>query len=205
MDFTQVYKQSIAAFSPGSQFILAALHDRLVVRRADSFQIVATWHIQPTSASKSTLVISHIGWSCDSEYILAACAAHGLVYVCKLQDEAWNARIEAGAEGLVKAEWAPDGRSIVCTSEWGLRITIWSLITGTAIHIQYPVHSDSAYTFRADGRYFALAERHKSKDTLGVYDALNDYNLVRVSVVHALYYEQTYFFQQSTAFSSPDE
>lgn len=81
-----------------------------------------------------------------------------------------------------------------------LRITLWSLVTGTATHIQYPVHSDSgnaeafhslpfdhstneahpAYAFRADGRYFALAERHRSKDTLGVYDALHGYSMVRV-------------------------
>jgi hypothetical protein len=36
------------------------------------------------------------------------------------------------------------------------------------------------YAFRADGRYFVLAERHKSKDTLGVYDATDLYKLVRV-------------------------
>ena len=36
------------------------------------------------------------------------------------------------------------------------------------------------YTFRRDGRYFLLAERHKSKDTLGVYDTADSYKLVRV-------------------------
>ena len=36
------------------------------------------------------------------------------------------------------------------------------------------------YAFRRDGRYFLLAERHKSKDTLGVYDTADSYKLVRV-------------------------
>lgn len=36
------------------------------------------------------------------------------------------------------------------------------------------------YAFRADGRYFVLAERHRSKDTLGLYDASESYKLVRV-------------------------
>ena len=36
------------------------------------------------------------------------------------------------------------------------------------------------YAFREDSRYFVLAERHKSKDTLGVYDAHEAYRLVRV-------------------------
>lgn len=39
----------------------------------------------------------------------------------------------------------------------------------------------TGYAFRADGRYFFLAERHKSKDTLGVYDAAESYKLMRVS------------------------
>jgi hypothetical protein len=40
--------------------------------------------------------------------------------VFKMRDEEWRGRIEAGAEGLVKAEWAPDGRTILCFSEWGV-------------------------------------------------------------------------------------
>lgn len=36
------------------------------------------------------------------------------------------------------------------------------------------------YAFRADGRYFVLAERHKSKDTLGLYDTAELFKLVRV-------------------------
>ena len=38
----------------------------------------------------------------------------------------------------------------------------------------------AGYAFRQDARYFVLAERHKSKDTLGVYDAHEAYRLVRV-------------------------
>jgi hypothetical protein len=40
------------------------------------------------------------------------------------------------------------------------------------------------YTFRADGRYFIVAERHRSKDTLGIYDATETYRLVRVRSSH---------------------
>jgi len=177
------------------------VHDRLIVRRADTFQITRTWLIDAsptptvnviskssksnapnaitTTAATAENWISHIGWSCDSEYLLAACAKKGAVNVFKLRDEDWSSRIDSGAEGLVKAEWAPDGRTILCFSEWGLRVTIWSLVTGTATYIQFPVHPDRGYTFRADGRYFILAERHKSKDTLGLYDTAESYKLVR--------------------------
>ncbi|KAG6862416.1 hypothetical protein C0995_011856 [Termitomyces sp. Mi166 len=204
MDFTEIYKQSssLVAFSPGAQFILTAVEDRLIVRRTDTLQITRTWLLDasrsPTHASLTILKtsktkssstsnsiptqeawISHLGWSCDSEFILAACAKRGIVHLKKLQDEDWTGRIDCGAEGLVKAEWAPDGRTILCFSEWGLRVTTWSLVTGAATYIQFPVYPDKGYAFRADGRYFVLAERHKSKETLGVYDTFDSFKLIR--------------------------
>ncbi|EPQ60552.1 YVTN repeat-like/Quino protein amine dehydrogenase [Gloeophyllum trabeum ATCC 11539] len=201
MDFTEIYKQtsSLVAFSPGAQFILTAVQDRLVVRRSDTLTITRTWPVDASpsatetalsnskpksnapgsSSSLSNAWITHIGWACDSEYILAACAKRGVVNVFKIRDEDWSARIESGAEGLVKAEWAPDGRTVLCFSAWGLRVTIWSLVSGTATYIQFPVHADRGYAFRADGRYFILAERHKSRETLGLYDTEDSYKLVR--------------------------
>jgi len=37
------------------------------------------------------------------------------------------------------------------------------------------------YCYRDDGKYFILAERHKSKDTIGVYDTAGAYRVVKVS------------------------
>lgn len=141
MDFTEIYRQTsgLVTFSPGAHFILTAVQDRLVIRRADSFQVERTWQVLPpadtpsqsgkfeqrynnTSAQSSAgqCRITHAGWSCDSEYVLAACSKQGFVNVFKLRDDAWSARIDAGLEGLVKAEWAPDGRSILCFSDMGV-------------------------------------------------------------------------------------
>lgn len=134
MDFTEIYKQtaSLVAFSPGAHFILAAVQDRLIVRASATLQITQTWLVDPNPSPANTKLastatndlgwITHAGWSCDSEYLLAACAKNSVVHVYKLQDEEWSARIESGTEGLVKAEWAPDGRNILCFSEWGVCI-----------------------------------------------------------------------------------
>ncbi|KAF8508111.1 WD repeat-containing protein 8 [Gautieria morchelliformis] len=196
-DFTEIYSQTHnhVCFSPGTQFILTAVQDRIVVRRSDTFQIARTWLLDNAHSASSGILaagkqplkksvepegwITHLGWSADSEHILAACAKRGVVHVFKMRDDTWNAKIEAGVEGLAKAEWAPDGRHVLCFSEWGLRVTIWSLVTGSATYVQFPKYTDKGYTFRKDGRYFVLAERHKSKDTLGVYDALDSYKLAR--------------------------
>lgn len=42
---------------------------------------------------------------------------------------------------------------------------------------------ETGCAFRDDGRYFVLAERHKSKDTVGVYDTSESYRLVRVRTI----------------------
>jgi len=139
MDFTEIYQQSsnLVAFSPGTHFLLTAVNDRLIIRSTDTFTITRTWLIDsnpspthPITAKSKTkpsdAYITHIGWSCDSEYVFAACAKKGVVDVYKLRDEEWNARIDSGAEGLVKAEWAPDGRTILCFSEWGVSILYFS-------------------------------------------------------------------------------
>jgi hypothetical protein len=247
MDFTEVYKHSGSiSFSPGAHLILTAIQDRLVLRRADTFQIMQTWLLDASPSSTQALTsgklkpglsenwVSHIGWSRDSEYVLAACAKRGVVHVYKVQDENWTARIDSGAEGTyalpslfngpliltsrpcqggmgprwqnsalllaVGSEWHPMSMSHALDFTTQLRVTVWSLVTGTATYIQFPVHPDTGktfissahisysqlcrrpgYAFRADGRYFVLAERHKSKDTAGVYDTADSYKLVRVN------------------------
>ena len=53
MDFTEIYGQTagLVAFSPGAHFILTAVQDRVIIRRADSFQIARTWHLDTASST----------------------------------------------------------------------------------------------------------------------------------------------------------
>ena len=144
MDFTEIYRQSgsLVAFSPGAHFILTAVADRLVVRRADTFHVSRSWQVpslpSPSAAvvaiapqrpikpglDADNIVITQIAWSPDSEYVFAACAKLGLVYLYCMRDEEWTAHIEAGTEGLLRAEWAPDGRHVLCFSEWGVSVIL---------------------------------------------------------------------------------
>ena len=123
MDFTEIYRQSssLVAFSPGGHFVLTGIEDRVIVRRTDNFQITRTWLVDASPSETNIFLsnmqspkvktsqgpsnathdawITHCGWSCDSEYILAACTKRSVVHILKLRDEDWSARIEAGAEG----------------------------------------------------------------------------------------------------------
>jgi hypothetical protein len=144
MDFTEIYRQSSAlvSFSPGAHFILTALADRLVIRRSDTFHVSRSWQIpslpSPSAAAvtlassrPSNHTISQISWSPDSEYVFAVCAKSGLVCAFRMRDEDWTARIDTGAEGLLRAEWAPDGRHVLCFSEWGVSHTRLSYLSVT--------------------------------------------------------------------------
>lgn len=128
MDFTEIFKQSsgLVSFSPGAHFLLTAATDRVIIRRADTFQISRSWAIDPAPSATASLpsssgtfqtpTITHLAWSSDSEFVLAACAKAGVVHVFRMSDERWYTKVEAGVEGLTRAEWAPDGRHIVCFS-----------------------------------------------------------------------------------------
>lgn len=152
MDFTEIYPQSseLVVYSPGNQFLLTAREDKLIVRRAQTLQITHVWQLKASASSggaedsaEDGPQICQISWSCDSEFVLASCPSEKFVSVHKLRDAAWCARIEAGVEGLSRAFWAPDGRSILCFSQWSLRVSIWSLTTGKVVsYIQYPVDSE---------------------------------------------------------------
>ncbi|KZT57092.1 YVTN repeat-like/Quino protein amine dehydrogenase, partial [Calocera cornea HHB12733] len=209
MDFTDLYKHAsqLCAFSPSGSQILTATYDRLIIRLASTLQITRTWEIDPapsastnilkgksstTTRSNPTTVtatktggITGIGWSTDEEYVLACLAGRGIVEVRSAKEvedeELWEAKIQAGIEGLVRSEWAPDGRSILCWSEWGLRLTVHSLTTGQSTVIPQPTYPDRGYAFSRDGRWLALATRKGGKDFLNVHDALEKYTLVRQS------------------------
>jgi hypothetical protein len=136
MDFTEPHKQTngLVAFSPGGSYILAAVASRLIIRRVDTFQIARTVLVDDVSSATVNALagkvsanaahpenpITHIEWSADAELYMAVCPKRGRVSVYKMRDEEWNASIDAGAEGLIRAEFAPDGRSILFFSEWGV-------------------------------------------------------------------------------------
>ena len=90
MDFTEIYQTTgLVAFSSGAQWVLNAVHDRLIVRRADHFQITRTWPVDTSpsatvaSFDKSYLeLISNLSlkaiFACErGPYVLGECANLG--------------------------------------------------------------------------------------------------------------------------------
>ncbi|CAI2175604.1 14392_t:CDS:2 [Funneliformis geosporum] len=174
MDFTDIFKQSLylCRFSPNAKYLATASQCYLVIREATSLQIVfmITW----------SEIVQNVIWSPDSELILISSYKTGKVTIYKLNDKKWSADIEEGTFGLTNVKWSSDGRTVLCFSDFQLRITIWSLMTKEVCYIQYPKYYDKGFDFRKDGHYFVLAERRDGKDYLGVYDCDNSFKMMKV-------------------------
>ncbi|KAM7099379.1 WD repeat-containing protein WRAP73 isoform 2-T2 [Molossus nigricans] len=172
MNFSEVFKLSnqLCKFSPDGKYLASCVQYRLVVREVNSLQILRLY----TCLDQ----VQHVEWSADSLFILCAMYKRGLVQVWSLEQPEWHCRIDEGSAGLVASCWSPDGRHVLNTTEFHLRVTVWSLCTKSVSYIKYPKACPQGITFSRDGRYLALAERRDCKDYVSIF-VCSDWQLLR--------------------------
>lgn len=172
MDFSEVFKLSnqLCKFSPDGKYMASCVQYRLVIREVKSLQILQLY----TCLDQ----IQHVEWSADSMFILCAMYKRGIVQVWSLEQPDWHCKIDEGSAGLVSSCWSPDGRHILNTSEFHLRITLWSLSAKSVSYIKYPKPCQQGISFTRDGRHMALAERRDCKDYISIF-VCNDWRLLR--------------------------
>ncbi|XP_076845139.1 WD repeat-containing protein WRAP73 [Brachyhypopomus gauderio] len=172
MNFSEVFKLSnqLCKISPDGKYLANCVQYRLVVRDVNTLQILQLY----TCLDQ----VAHMEWSSDSLFILCAMYKRGLVQVWSLEQPDWHCKIDEGSIGLVSSRWSPDGRHILNTTEFHLRITVWSLCNKSVSYIKYPKACQKGMDFSADGRYVALAERRDCKDHISVF-VCDDWHLLR--------------------------
>eukprot|EP00073_Rattus_norvegicus_P046891 XP_017449039.1 PREDICTED: WD repeat-containing protein WRAP73 isoform X2 [Rattus norvegicus] len=172
MNFSESFKLSglLCRFSPDGKYLASCVQYRLVVRDVTTLQILQLY----TCLDQ----IQHIEWSADSLFILCAMYRRGIVQVWSLEQPEWHCKIDEGSAGLVASCWSPDGRHILNTTEFHLRITVWSLCTKSVSYIKYPKACQQGLTFTRDGRYLALAERRDCRDYVSIF-VCSDWQLLR--------------------------
>ncbi|XP_049631369.1 WD repeat-containing protein WRAP73 [Suncus etruscus] len=172
MNFSETFKLSglLCKFSPNGKYLASCVQYRLVVRDVRSLQVLQLF----TCVDR----IQHVEWSADSSFILCAMYRRGLVQVWSLEQPEWHCRIDEGSAGLVASCWSPDGRHILNTTEFHLRITVWSLCTKSVSYIKYPKACQQGIAFTQDGRHMAVAERRDCKDYVSIF-VCGDWQLLR--------------------------
>lgn len=163
MNFSESFKQSgqLCKFSVDGCYVANATQYRLVVRDVHTLQIKCLFTCLDN--------INYIEWSSDSQFILCGLFKRGIIQVWSVENTDWTCKIDHGSMGLTAVKWAPDGRHILSTSEFKLRITVWSLINKSVSYIKYPKHSTKGMDFSMDGKYMALLERRNYKDFVSVF------------------------------------
>ncbi|PWN40502.1 YVTN repeat-like/Quino protein amine dehydrogenase [Ceraceosorus guamensis] len=178
MDFTASYAHASTSslrFSPGSTFLASLVGNpsrTVVVRSALSLTPVRSWDLP--------LTLHSLQWSGDGAFLLVTALEDATVFVLSLDPkrearhgedagEGWIARLQAGAEGLVHAQWAPnDGpHTVLCFSENDMRVTAWQLASETPTLIDSP-KTARAYS-NAQSNIFALLQRHDSKEAVSLF------------------------------------
>ncbi|XP_075695518.1 WD repeat-containing protein WRAP73 [Rhinoderma darwinii] len=172
MNFSEVFKLSnqLCKFSPNGKYLASCVQYRLVIRDVRTLQILQLY----TCLDQ----IQHVEWSADSMFVLCAMYKRGIVQVWSLELPDWHCKIDEGSAGLVSSCWSPDGRHILNTTEFHLRITLWSLSAKSVSYIKYPKACQKGIAFTSDGRHMALAERRDCKDYISIF-VCNDWRLLR--------------------------
>jgi len=80
----------------------------------------------------------------------------------------WTCKIDEGSAGITHARWSPDSRHILTTSEFQLRLTVWSLVSTACVHVPWPKHSSRGVSFTRDGKFVAIATRRDCKDYMNL-------------------------------------
>lgn len=157
MEFTETFKQTgLCAFSPNARFLAVAVDYRLVVRDVHTLKVVQLFSCLDK--------ITYIEWALDSEYILCGLYKRPMIQAWSLAQPEWTCKIDEGPAGISYARWSPDSRHILTTSEFQLRLTVWSLLNTACIHLQWPKHGSKGVSFTKDGKFAAICTRRDCKD-----------------------------------------
>lgn len=108
-------------------------------------------------------------FSPDSSYILCGQYSRCVVQAFGIQDTKWNCKINENIAGLTLAKWSSDSRHIITVSDFGIQMSIWSLVDNSVHIISSPKIGPSMSAFSKCGRFFAVAMRIECKDYIGVY------------------------------------
>lgn len=98
-----------------------------------------------------------MAWSPDSDHILCGVYKRATVQVFSVSDSTWTCTIAEGPAGIVTARWAPSGQHILLTSDFQVRLSVWSLVDQKCKYLRGPKHDKAGCAFSPDGTLLAVA------------------------------------------------
>ena len=138
-EFSELLEQSggLVQFSPlcetspsAPAYIASVSGNRLTIRDAQS--------LQSTQVFSCIDKVDRMEWSPDGLYVACILLMRAAVQVFCVADTKWTCRINEGVAGLICAKWSPNSRHIILESDFGIQLSIWSLMSGSSQLIMHP-------------------------------------------------------------------
>ncbi|RYG66378.1 WD40 repeat domain-containing protein, partial [archaeon] len=157
--------------SPNGQYLAVASAGRVVLRliaQSDALQKVY----------QCVDKIDKVEFSADSQYIMCVMLSRQAIQVFSVEDSEWKCRInENSTVGIVSATWAPNSRMILTESDFGIQMSLWSLVDGTQSVMSLPKPPQKQYrsvyhAFSPCSQYLSIVHRVDLQDTIAVYSML---------------------------------
>ncbi|GAA5836382.1 hypothetical protein JCM9279_000370 [Rhodotorula babjevae] len=180
-ELSPLQRHASSVVLPDSRRLASVHKDRVVLRDLETLKVLRTWTLQlptarPAAQADSSSSSLNLAVSPSAPFhLLVSSPRHRVAFVFHPDQDGVHARLDIGNEGAVAVDWArlgPDGDQVVlCWSAHHLRLSLFRLSDpSNALQILNPKHSHPhGYTFRPDGAFLAVLERHNSRDVIGVY------------------------------------
>ncbi|KAI9842702.1 MAG: hypothetical protein M1837_006987 [Sclerophora amabilis] len=169
--------------SPDGGLVATLLNTKLILRSTISFEIVRTITISPEFASQ----VSFLRWSPPEKTseggtgpVRVLLADDDTVCAWDVRDPSWSVTINGAGGGIgriLNVEFGPNTDEILVFTDYGIKVTIWSLRTSRSIDIRDPKFTTKGYGFRPRTRQFALISRPAAHDLLTLH-AATEYNVL---------------------------
>ena len=134
-----------ACFSPDGRLIATAQGIRVMIRDSSSFDVM---HVFPCVDK-----IDRIEFSPDSRLILCAMYGRCSVQAFNMEEPDWRCRVNENIAGLTYATWTPDSTHILTASDFGIHISIWSLINKNTYNVSFHKEGPHMHSFSDCGRF----------------------------------------------------
>ncbi|KAG8528956.1 uncharacterized protein KY384_006645 [Bacidia gigantensis] len=156
--------------SPDGSLVATLQKSRLLVRSAATSEVIVSWPL----AAEFVIKCNTIQWSRSSRDRTAneqriLLADQDSVRIYCTEDPNWQASVDNAAGNLGQLSNVVFGHSlsdILVFSDFGVKLTIWSLITRRGSEIRDPKSSVACFDIRSETGHLALLTRTTAQDTL---------------------------------------
>lgn len=175
-DAQQLVVGGSAKFSVSSQFIIATSANKVTLYRSSSpVERVYTYDCLDK--------VDALEISPDERFFLCAMYSRNCVQIFSTSDVKWKCRVNEGPAGMISAAWCPDSQAIITESDFGIQLSLWSLVDSSQSVITFPkpltkVHTalanfnkqpTSTIAFSDNGQFLAVVHRIELQDHIGIY------------------------------------